>query len=83
MALGLIVVEFDAHGLALPFHHLNLVEQIGVIDLLKVELQLVFVRNRNVQPNQHILIVIESFPESGQMLVAVPFCKVSILQLLL
>ncbi len=74
----MIVVRFDGCGLALPFHHLSLVKQDGVIDLLEVELQLVFVKDRDVQPNQRILIIVELFPKGGQMLVAVPFCEVSI-----
>ncbi len=83
VALGLLIVGFDGGGLALPLHHLGLVKHIGIVDLPKEELQLVFIGDGDVQTNQHVLIVIKSFPKGGEVLGAVPFRKVGILQLLL
>jgi hypothetical protein len=83
VALGLLVVVFDEGGLVLPVHHLGLVEHVGIVDLLKLELQLVFIGDGDVRTNQRVLIIVESFPKGGEVLKAVPFCKVCVLQLLL
>ena len=73
VALGLLIVGFDGGGLALPLHHLGLVEHIGIVDLLEVELQLVFVGDGDVRTNQRVLIVVKLFPKGGDLLGAVPF----------
>ena len=43
MVFGKVIVSFDVDWLLLPFHHFGLVGHVGVVHLLKIELELVFV----------------------------------------
>ncbi len=48
VVFGEVIVSFYVDMLLLPFHHLGLVEHVGVVHLLKIELELVFVGNGDV-----------------------------------
>jgi hypothetical protein len=61
--------------LLLPFHHLGLVEHVGVVHLL--------VGDGDIGSDEGGLVVVETFTERGKVLVAVPLCEVGILEFLL
>ena len=82
MVFGKVVVNFDVDGLLLPFHHFGLVEHVGVVHLLEIELELVFVGDGDVGSNEGCLVVVNSFAKHSKVLVAVPLCKVGILEFL-
>ena len=82
VVFGEVIVSFDVDRLLLPFHHFSLVEHVGVVHLLKIELEFVIVRDGDVGSDEGSLVVIKSFAKRSKVLVAVPLCKVGIFEFL-
>ena len=82
VVIGEVLIIFDVDRLLLPFHHLGLVKHVGVVHLLDIELELVFVGDGDVGSDEGGLVVVKAFAKRSKVLVVGPLCKVGVLEFL-
>ncbi len=56
-----------------PFHHLDLVKNVGIVHLPQVELELVLVQDGGVRFHKGALVIVETLSKGNEALVTVPF----------